>query len=484
MSGTESFTQSKPVKGREINGNGSVTLQSQENIAQGKWSSLNTVAKLYAVSDVMSLSLGLIIASFAASDDMQIISFLLVSAGILVWLASRGHYRIRMPFWTEFKQIVNVMALGLLVDSFLQFTYNLDSSRFLVIAGWVFTAFAMVSFRMVVRNVAVKQGISQIPTLLIGAGTTAQHALAAIESAPEIGYKLVAQIKNLPEVFLQHGSSWSYLCEDYGVQHVIIAIEDKELHGADKIITKLVREDISFSVVPPLSNIPVTNMVPQYFMNHNTLLLTHDSGYNQYFPVMVKRVLDVLVSGTALLLLSPVMLVIAALIKLDGGAAFFGHKRIGRDGKVFPCLKFRSMVVDGDRVIKKYLEENKEAAEEWKATQKLKNDPRVTRIGKFLRGTSLDELPQLINVLKGDMSLVGPRPIVREEVAHYNHDIAYYYRVRPGVTGLWQVSGRNDVTYAQRVQMDSWYVRNWSLWHDIAIIFKTFPAVLKRSGAY
>jgi undecaprenyl-phosphate galactose phosphotransferase len=142
------------------------------------------------------------------------------------------------------------------------------------------------------------------------------------------------------------------------------------------------------------------------------------------------------------------------------------------------------MVMGGDKILKAHLENNPEAAAEWKATQKLVNDPRVTRIGKFLRSTSIDELPQLINVLRGDMSLVGPRPIVRDEVSHYSNDIDYYYRVRPGVTGLWQVSGRSDTTYAERVQLDSWYVRNWSLWHDIAIMLKTFPAVFKRSGAY
>ena len=128
--------------------------------------------------------------------------------------------------------------------------------------------------------------------------------------------------------------------------------------------------------------------------------------------------------------------------------------------------------------------EHAEARKEWEQDHKLKNDPRITRLGSFLRNSSLDELPQLINVLRGEMSLVGPRPIVAAEVSKYEHDIAHYYRVSPGITGLWQVSGRNDVSYEQRVQMDSWYVRNWSLWHDIAILCKTLPALLKRSGAY
>jgi undecaprenyl-phosphate galactose phosphotransferase len=159
--------------------------------------------------------------------------------------------------------------------------------------------------------------------------------------------------------------------------------------------------------------------------------------------------------------------------------------RIGKDGKKFYCLKFRSMVNgDSQAILKDYLAGNPEAMAEWQETQKLKDDPRITKLGGILRKYSLDELPQFLNILKGDMSLVGPRPIVDNEVQKYHSDIAYYYRVRPGVTGMWQVSGRNDVSYAQRVQMDSWYVRNWSFWHDIAIICKTFPALLKSSGAY
>jgi lipopolysaccharide/colanic/teichoic acid biosynthesis glycosyltransferase len=151
---------------------------------------------------------------------------------------------------------------------------------------------------------------------------------------------------------------------------------------------------------------------------------------------------------------------------------------------VFKCLKFRSMIHNSQAVLERHLAESEQARAEWAADHKLKNDPRVTRFGAFLRSSSLDELPQLINVLKGEMSLVGPRPIVQGEVPKYDRDIAHYYRVSPGITGLWQVSGRNDVTYDQRVQMDSWYVRNWSLWHDIAIMCKTIPALLKRSGAY
>ena len=197
----------------------------------------------------------------------------------------------------------------------------------------------------------------------------------------------------------------------------------------------------------------------------------------------MKIAFDLTLASLMLLALSPAMLVIAVLVRRDGGPALFGHTRIGAGGRPFRCLKFRSMVTNADEVLRDLLEQNPQAAEEWRETQKLRLDPRVTRIGAWLRKTSLDELPQLINVLRLEMSLVGPRPIVSAEVERYSSDISYYFETRPGVTGLWQVSGRNDTSYAHRIHLDSWYVKNWTMWHDIAILAKTLPAVLQRRGA-
>ncbi|MFC3125993.1 sugar transferase [Pseudoroseomonas globiformis] len=198
-----------------------------------------------------------------------------------------------------------------------------------------------------------------------------------------------------------------------------------------------------------------------------------------------KRAFDVLASGSALLFLSPLLLLLYFLVKSDGGDALFGHKRIGRNGRSFACLKFRSMVPNAGEVLAKLLAENPEAARTWAETRKLQNDPRVTRIGKFLRSTSLDELPQLVNVLRGEMSLVGPRPVVQEELTqHYGAAAASYMAVRPGITGLWQISGRSDTSYAERVALDSRYVREFSFWTDLRILVKTVPAVLFGRGAY
>lgn len=198
-----------------------------------------------------------------------------------------------------------------------------------------------------------------------------------------------------------------------------------------------------------------------------------------------KRLFDIVLSSAALAVAAVPMLLIAAIVRMDGGPAIFGHERVGTNGRKFRCLKFRSMAVDADRRLEELLRADSDARREWEETRKLKNDPRVTRFGRFKRRTALDELPQLINVLKGDMSLVGPRPVTEPELAQYYGDAtSLYLSVRPGVTGLWQVSGRNDLSYEQRVGLDAWYVRNWSPWHDTAIILKTFPALLFRRGAY
>jgi len=198
----------------------------------------------------------------------------------------------------------------------------------------------------------------------------------------------------------------------------------------------------------------------------------------------VKDVMDRAGALAALVLFSPVFLVLVWKIRQDGGPAFYGHTRIGKDGKSFKCWKFRSMVMNSQEILKELLEKDPAARTEFEQTFKLKNDPRITKIGHFLRKSSLDEIPQLFNVLRGEMSLVGPRPVVEAERGYYADKIHYYTSVKPGITGLWQISGRSDTSYDQRVQLDCDYVKDWSLLNDIIIIFKTIHVVLTRKGAY
>jgi len=199
-----------------------------------------------------------------------------------------------------------------------------------------------------------------------------------------------------------------------------------------------------------------------------------------------KRIFDIGFSIFAILITLPITIPIAILIKLtDGGNIIYGHERIGKGGKKITVLKFRSMYMDAEKKLKEILENDPKAKEEWEKTFKLKNDPRITPIGKFLRKTSLDELPQFINVLKGDMSVVGPRPVVEEELIKYYKEKADLYKsVKPGVTGYWQVEGRSDTDYNERIKMDEYYIKNQSFLLDLKIILKTIKVMITGKGAY
>ena len=223
----------------------------------------------------------------------------------------------------------------------------------------------------------------------------------------------------------------------------------------------------------------------EYYFSHDFALLLPKQNLQRPAARALKRFFDIVVAWTMVLFLTPLFVAFSVLIKLDGGPVVFGHERVGRNGKPFECLKFRTMVADADARLARHLDRDPDARAEWVASFKLKHDPRITWIGRFLRKTSLDELPQLLNVIRGEMSLVGPRPVIREELErYYGCEAAHYTKALPGITGLWQVSGRNDTTYAERVRLDAWYAKNWSLWGDIVILLRTVPAVLRNSGAY
>jgi len=215
----------------------------------------------------------------------------------------------------------------------------------------------------------------------------------------------------------------------------------------------------------------------------DTTVLQHSEHAPHSVARSAKLAFDCIAALLGIIALAPLLGLIAIAVKCDGGPIFFAHTRIGRGGRNFNCLKFRSMATNSAAVLAHLLQSDMAAAAEWEATQKLKHDPRITAIGRLLRASSLDEIPQLLNVLLLDMSLVGPRPIVEAEVPRYGENIAHYYAGRPGLTGLWQVSGRSDTSYAQRVALDTHYVSTWSLWQDFVILARTIPAVIRRRGA-
>ena len=269
------------------------------------------------------------------------------------------------------------------------------------------------------------------------------------------------------------------------IEHVIVCAPGLP---PEQLITLINRLEIlvkNVSFVPELIGMPAANVSVQGLMEENMLLVSVKNNLARPYYRFVKRLFDICLIILSSWFIIPLMISIAALIYMsDPGPIVFPHKRVGQHGKEFYCYKFRSMVINAEQALSEYLKDNPEARKEWYRDFKLKDDPRITKIGQFLRKTSLDELPQLLNVLKGEMSLVGPRPIVSEEVERYGEYIQDFYLVPPGITGVWQVSGRSDTTYDERVRMDSWYVHNWSVWVDIVYLVKTISVVIKRKGAY
>ena len=233
-----------------------------------------------------------------------------------------------------------------------------------------------------------------------------------------------------------------------------------------------------------MRGVPLYGTNISHFFSHEVALLRVHNNLRRWPARLSKRIFDTLVALVLIVLLSPLLLLLSLLLLGDGGKVIFSQKRVGKNGRPFNCLKFRTMALDAEDQLKLLLAQSPEHKLQWEKDQKLKDDPRVSALGGFLRRTSLDELPQLFNVLQGQMSLVGPRPIVEAELQRYGSDASYYLMVRPGMTGLWQVNGRNDLDYESRVYLDTWYVKNWSLWYDLVILIKTIRTVLSSKGAY
>lgn len=236
----------------------------------------------------------------------------------------------------------------------------------------------------------------------------------------------------------------------------------------------------------PQAGKDITNMASDFIggsrpsLGHRDVTVGEITPFN-HSPVggYFKRAIDIVIASTALVLLSPIMAMVALAIRItEGGPVTFSQKRLGHNGVEFDCYKFRTMVTNAEERLSQLLEEDPEVAKEWRETQKLVDDPRITTFGHLLRKSSLDELPQLVNILRGEMSCVGPRPITAKEIERYGESARYYLRARPGLTGLWQVSGRSRLSYERRVQLDTYYVRNQSLYGDLKIMLKTIPALL------
>ena len=272
------------------------------------------------------------------------------------------------------------------------------------------------------------------------------------------------------------------LGRELGVDTVIFAMPYTRREQLARMVSVASESFRSVLIVPNLNGITNSAVAPRDFAG--TLAIEIKQNLLDPWSQRLKRALDLVGTVIGGVLVSPLLFAIAVLIKLDSpGPAFYGHRRVGAAGKHFLCWKFRTMHVNAERLLDKHLQDNPFLRAEWEQNQKLRDDPRVTRVGHLLRQTSLDELPQLWNVLRGEMSLTGPRPIVDAEVPKYGEVYKLYKRIKPGMSGFWQVSGRSDTSYVERVEMDSYYVRNWSVWLDIIILARTVKSVVLGRGA-
>ena len=366
-------------------------------------------------------------------------------------------------------------------------------SRFVFGVFWVLAIFFVPTARVLTRKSLVHRSRWGVPVGIVGVGQRTSWTADFLATHPNLGFKplivfngaeeLDSEVGKLAKVelqLLQDPDSLPILeCLD-----TMIVVQDETPAEALSIIVSQVNSKLPRIMMMP--NLPELGSIWVRLVDlGGVLALKIRNNLANPRERLMKRAQDFVFGVLLNLAVLPVLGLIAVAIKLDSrGPLIYGHKRIGLDGRSFSCWKFRTMILNADKKLDTYLMLHPELRAEWEASQKLKDDPRLTRVGKLLRRLSLDELPQLWNVLKGEMSLVGPRPIVDAETTHYGEALALYKGVRPGITGLWQVSGRNNTGYRTRVSLDSYYVRNWSLWLDMYILARTPIAVFSREGAY
>jgi Undecaprenyl-phosphate galactose phosphotransferase WbaP len=328
------------------------------------------------------------------------------------------------------------------------------------------------------------------PALIVGGSVPATRIYSFLSRNPRLGFRPLGVIgdfqtmdpRSTPPYLLGPLSRASSLMRELGNPWLIVAMPDRPHEGLQRSMRSLGIGRAGRTVISYLDG-----SASLWHRANSCLDWPGSREPARHTPLRraIKRAIDVSLTIVSLPLLLPLVAVIAALIKLGSpGPAIYRQQRVGRNGKRFMVCKFRTMVCDGERVLSDYLATHPTVREEWNRNHKLQYDPRVTPIGRWLRKTSLDELPQLWNVLRGEMSLVGPRPILESEIVDFNGSFEAFCSVLPGITGLWQVSGRNQTTYAEHVELDSHYARNWSLWLDVYILVLTIKVVLFRHGAY
>jgi undecaprenyl-phosphate galactose phosphotransferase len=407
---------------------------------------------------------------------------------------------VRYPFWEESRVIVKsvtfLVLFVFLTVTVRNFLGNIPHS--VLIYLWIYLIFILPFIRFWGKKLLFKLGIWKESVLIIGVGESAISAVEGLSKEEHLGYHVVGlvdesgtdkksiEIRGKTYRIYTGFKNIEKFVKYLRIETVFIAnlYSDQEL--LNDFVNKIYKIVKRVVIIPNIKGVAIFNSELHYLFMEKLFMIKMNNNLNSLPNIIIKRLFDFTCASIAFIISLPFLMIIALLIKITSrGSVLYIRNMEGRNGRLFKMYKFRTMYVDAEKRLQNILQKNPTAKLEWENSFKLKNDPRVTSIGRFLRRTSIDELPQIINIILGEMSLVGPRPVVKEEIdKYYGTFKQYYYSVRPGLGGLWQVSGRSDTDYNFRVQTDVWYVQNWSLWLDIIILFKAIAAVVKKQGAY
>ena len=450
---------------------------------------------------------------FVAADYTAVILTGLISTGIyslsigsdyiylwlpvtfLIFLAQSQAYATMQPIIYTVRSIFYAATYGLVAYIVaLYFFTDWMAARSFFVVFWLVLLITLYIERLTISLWLKHSHHLYEDVIFVGAGKTAERALHYFQDDLGYRYNVIGFLDDNPisdkilDKYKLFGkiNEAEKIVKNSHVQNVIITAPGMERDKLQQLITNVQPHVRNLSYVPDLIGIPMAGVEAQSLFSEEILMLHMKNNLALRRNRIYKRLFDLILSIAGGIAISPLLLLLAICIKLDSkGNIFYNADRIGKDGKNFKCYKFRSMYINGDEILKEYLAKNPEAAAEWKEYAKLRDyDPRVTKAGTWMRKYSLDELPQILNVIKGDMSLVGPRPYLPRERQDIGEDIDTITNSLPGITGYWQVSGRSDVSFQERVTMDTWYVRNWSVWLDIMYLAKTFTAVIFGKGAY
>lgn len=426
---------------------------------------------------------------------MHFVSFWWIPIVFIFFISYETLYTSNLPFWDEAWHLVKSLSLAIITVLAIVSLGKMSDrvSRLVLVSMWFSSVFIFPIFRLWFKKFLYKIGIWKERVLIIGAGKAGRLVMEGLQREKHMGFDVLGFLDdddqkkgtfiNGKKVFgsIRH---FPKFIRELGIRTIIIAMPSLPPERLSALTAEIQNHIPNTMIIPDLKGIALLNTDLFHLFREEIFLMNIRNNLKSRTNRFLKKLFDITVSIISIPLLLPMIEIIGLIIRLETpGPIIYAHERIGRNGKIFKCYKFRTMHRDAEEKLKEILDKNEAVRTEWENTWKLRDDPRITRVGSFLRKTSLDELPQIFNVLKGEMSLVGPRPYLPRERANIEGSIQVICSARPGITGLWQVSGRSDTGYRYRVKLDSWYIMNWSLWLDIAIIFKTVRVVVKTEGA-